>query len=303
MMLQRRRAGLRRAAFARLRERFGWRAASTALAALWVFFVTVFILWEAYRYTGIYAVLAEWQYDNLGHHLPSLSFILMVALFTSPAVLMLLIRRRIHKGGQAFEETVVAVPASRSARVFVALAGGLAGAALVTFCFAAMLPEVKEPDQIIDIGRAGSLTPREGNVKLKGDVLYDRTSVFAQNLLVTTRGIRFAPMIAAGATANDIYYFVELLPVERKGRGVSRFTQTRKGYLYTDKLPGSIVRLYRYAGYRVRAPYYAPTHTVASSAWRGRMRSGWAIEDRNPTCGGEALRGAIYALLIAVPPE
>ena len=29
------------------------------------------------------------------------------------------------------------------------------------------------------------------------------------------------------------------------------------------------------------------------------MPSGWAFEDHNPTCGGEALRGAIYALLIA----
>jgi hypothetical protein len=31
------------------------------------------------------------------------------------------------------------------------------------------------------------------------------------------------------------------------------------------------------------------------------MRTGPAIEYRNPACGGEALRGAIYALLIAVP--
>jgi hypothetical protein len=229
-----------------------------------VFFVTVFILWKAYTYTGIYAVLAEWQYDNLGHHLPSLSFILMLALFTSPAVLMLLIRRRLHKPGQASKQAVAAVADSRSARVFIALAGGLAGAALVTFCFAARLPEVGEPDQIIQIGRTGSLTPREGNVELKGDVLYDRTSVFAQDMLVTTRGIRFAPMIAAGATADDVRYFVELLPVERSGRGVRRFTQARKGYLYSDKLPGSILRLYRYAGYRVPAPHYVLYATTAT---------------------------------------
>ena len=59
-MLQRRSASLRRMTFARLAERLSWRAASIAFAVSWVFFATVLILWEAYRYSGMYALLAEW---------------------------------------------------------------------------------------------------------------------------------------------------------------------------------------------------------------------------------------------------
>jgi hypothetical protein len=61
-------------------------------------------------------------------------------------------------------------------------------------------------------------------------------------------------MVAPGSTDQRIRYFVELLPREF-GRPQATINN-RTGVLLRNHLPGSIIRLYRYAGYEVTPPVY-----------------------------------------------
>lgn len=230
----------------------------TRFAMIWVLCASLYVLWEAHRYIGLYALLAEWQYNNFGHHLPALSFALLLTLFASPAAGILIalraLERRRRPSGPSHE---VAIEMSSSiAQLLIAIAGGLAGAALATLCYTQFLPRVEKPDRRIALGSPQSLDPVPGNVLLDGEILYERTAAFAQELLIKTRGIRFAPMVAPGSNSKVLRYFIELPSTERSARVEGDAEQPRAGVLIRNSLPGSIVRLYRYAGFEVQPPYY-----------------------------------------------
>jgi hypothetical protein len=236
----------------------GYHWVFTRVAILWVLSASLYVLWEAHRYIGLYALLAEWQYDNFGHHLPALSFALLLALFASPAAGLLVALRAIDRrrfASRSFYQATIGMSSS-FAQILMVFAIGLAGAAVATLCYTQFLPRVAQPERRIALGSPHSFNPAPGNVSLEGEILYDRTAAFAQDLVVTTRGIRFAPMVPTGSNSKALRYFVELPSTEQSARVKEDARQPRAGVLMRNSLPGSIVRLYRYAGFEVQPPYY-----------------------------------------------
>ncbi|HEU0066660.1 MAG TPA: hypothetical protein VFQ57_05405 [Sphingomonas sp.] len=253
----------------RRRSRLGRRVVVARLLMIWVFIVSLFFLWEADRYTGLYALLAEWQFNRFGHYLPILTFALLVIVFGSPAAWLLRARRHADRRDMADRhgrEAAVRTSANFRRTLF-GFSGGLAGAALVTLLFALTLPRMSTPRAIVSVGGPQSAKPRLGPVVLRGQILYTRTSAFAQNLLIAARGVRFAPIVAQGDAGVKLRYFVELLPGDYGPVRTVPLSSVRSGVLMRNSLPGSIVRLYRYAGYDVETPYYVLYESTRTLRW------------------------------------
>lgn len=141
-------------------------------------------------------------------------------------------------------------------RTLFALAGGLGGAALVVLGWTLTLPTLSAPTAVVAVGSRQSLNPPLGSISLKGGILYDRTSVFAQNLIFKTRGVRFAPIIDPQDPVPTIRYFIELQPSDIQNGDIVVEPVSRTGLLRMNALPGSVVQLYKYAGFDVSNPHY-----------------------------------------------
>ncbi|HEX8485487.1 hypothetical protein [Sphingomonas sp.] len=224
---------------------------------VWVLVVALYFLWEADRYRGLYAFLAEWQFEQLGHYFPILTFAVLVIGFGSPAAWLMKKRRRADRRDipDRYGYAAAVSTSMNFRRSLFAFAGGLGGAALVTLLWTLTLPRMAPPRALIPVGGARAVNPPLGPVTLRGQILFKRTSVFAQNVVLTARGVRFAPIVAPG-DGNRIRFFVELLPREFGDPRAALRLDDRTGLLMRNQLPGSIVRLYRYAGYEVEAPVY-----------------------------------------------
>jgi hypothetical protein len=67
------------------------RRTSPRLIALWVWVLVVvlYFAWEAATYRGLFAMLAEWQFDRLGQDLPTLNFCMLTMTLALPALAIL----------------------------------------------------------------------------------------------------------------------------------------------------------------------------------------------------------------------
>lgn len=224
----------------------------------WVFIISVYFLWEAENYIGFYAFLAEEQFDYLGQYWPVFTYSLLLVLFGWPIAWLLRdTRTAASDGASATSEIDEVLRINQNLRrTLFAVAGGLSGAALVALCWTFTLPRLGEPAAVVAIGSRPSFSPPLGSISLRGSILYDRTSVFAQNLIFRTRGVRFAPIIGPRDRAATIRYFIELQPSDIQNGDVVIEPVSRTGLLRRNALPGSIVQLYKYAGFNVSNSYY-----------------------------------------------
>lgn len=228
------------------------------LLMLWFFVISIYFLWEAEKYTGFYAFTAEKQFDYLGQYWPVFTYSLLMILFGWPIAWLLKDTRSVaHDGDPVANEDEEAQRLNQNLRrTLFALAGGLCGAALVVLCWTLTLPKLAAPAAVVAIGSRQSLNPPLGSISLKGGILYDRTSVFAQNLIFKTRGVRFAPIIDPQDRVPTIRYFIELQPSDIQNADIASEPVSRTGLLRINALPGSVVQLYRYAGFDISKPHY-----------------------------------------------
>lgn len=235
----------------------------------WLFAVTFYFAWEAVFYTGLYGRISEWQFVHFGHYSPILTFMLLVLLFGSPALWILRFGSKRFGMRKAYRTRVTAQTIGSGLRkVLYIFAAGLAAASLSTLIWTLTLPTFKPPYRIINVGGADDQRPPNGAAMITGHINYLRTSAFAQDLIVSKKGVRFAPMEAREGDNGTIRYFVELLPVARNAAPpVDEPVSTKAGILVSNALPGSIVRLYEYAGYKVERPYYVLFANPHSMRW------------------------------------
>lgn len=228
------------------------------LLMLWFFLISIYFLWEAEKYTGFYAFAAEQQFDFLGQYWPVFTYSFLMILFGWPIAWLLKDTRSAARDGDPIiNEDDEALRLNQNLRrTLFALAGGLCGAALVVLCWTLTLPKPSAPTAMIAIGSPQSINPPLGSISLKGDILYDRTSVFAQNLMFKTRGVRFAPIIDPQDREATIRYFIELQPSDIQNGNIVAEPVSRTGLLRINALPGSVVQLYKYAGFDVTSPHY-----------------------------------------------
>ena len=229
---------------------------------LWATFVSLFFMWQVVQYKGIMAQVAEWQFNSFGHYYSSATYLATVMLLAAPGLLLFLGVR--HRGSdQRLAEATL-----RSAIIFRRTLLGVAAACLVaatvTLLLVLTLPRAVGTPNRIDLGQPVLSLPREGATTMTGAVLYDRTAAFEENVLVARHTLRFAPMVAPQPASADLQFFVELPSEAVPQIGA---VSSMRGVLRRDGLPGEIVQLFRYAGYRVEPPHYVLFASEATMRW------------------------------------
>lgn len=231
----------------------------TAIVSVWIAVVGIVMLWQSINYSGVIAVLAEWQFDAFGRYYPALTCVLVIMILSVPAFILLL--RPAKKGPSSDPKVRV----WRSSRDFlnglVAVGGGMALLAIGMLVAMLFLPGPGGEIQQIMLDRPATALPREGATTLNGAIVYDRTAAFDTDQFLTARSARYAPIVAPGARDPNLQFFVELPPVDQATR---RGATSMTGILKRGALPGEIVQLYRYAGYRVEQPFYVLHSGMAS---------------------------------------
>lgn len=232
-----------------------------ALVSIWIALVTLLLLWQAANYESVMSVIAEWQFGIIGRYYPTLTYLLVVLLLTLPT--LLLFSRPRAPTTRSVEATLLRSAGTFSRALF-ATAAALLVVALGVLLSILRLPSDKGPLQDIALNQAVVVMPHEGLTRLTGSIAYDRTTAFDEDLIITRRNQRFAPMMQAGASPSDLQYFVELPVATDANR---QATSTMTGVLQRGGLPGEVIRLYRYAGYRVEEPYYVLFTGTRSIRW------------------------------------
>jgi hypothetical protein len=220
--------------------------------ALWTAIVSIFFLWQLVQYRGIVAFIAEWQFSVFGHSLPVISYLLPVVVLVSPG-LLLFWRARPRQSEERLAGAMIR-SAQRFQQMLFAVAASFGVGALVFLVVALNVPANQDQALRIDLAKPMLAQPADGQTTITGSILYNQTVALEQNLFITRTAKRFAPIVAPGAAGNDLQYFVEL-PTPIQGESLPQIS-SRSGILQRDALPGELVRLYRYAGFRVEQPYY-----------------------------------------------
>lgn len=248
------------------------RQVMTGVIIVWAALVSLVFFWQLVQYDGLIERLAEWQFSTFGYFNPSITYLALVALLASPGLLVFLRVR--HRDS----EQRLAVATLRSAIVFRRVVLGLSAAcfaaAIVTLLMLLTLPTSVGAVRQIDLGQPVVTLPQEGPTTIDGRILYDRTAVLGEDLVVAHRTLLIAPMLSPTSANADLQFFVELPPETDTQTGAvqSRAAQNRgassmTGILKRNALPGEIVALFRYAGYRIEPPYYVLFAGKASMRW------------------------------------
>jgi hypothetical protein len=236
------------------------------LPRIWLAVAALFLLWQTLTYRGLSALAAEWQFNEIGSYHPALTFLVLLLILSAPLALLRL-------WPSARRQEVVEAPSrlsyaigttSRLLKTIFGAAIGAVIAALVVAAFVLFLPRADGPVHQVDAG--GESTQLAGGpVALRGRVLYDKIAVFNEDFLLGHRASRFAPLVGEGTDQTNLRFFVEL-PLDAPATQ-PRSTTVRTGILRQGGLPGELITLYRYAGFRVEPGYYV-LFASESSMWR-----------------------------------
>ncbi|MEG3123335.1 hypothetical protein U1738_05355 [Sphingomonas sp. GB1N7] len=223
---------------------------------LWIAIAALFVLWQTMTYRGLSSLAAEWQFNEFGFYHPALTFLVLVLILCSPLLLLRLVARRRRR-----REPVEPVsPLQRAIRVTSRLLATLIGAAVAALlaaifiaAFTLFLPRDNGPPH--HISASDDLTvPALGPAEIRGRVLYDSTAVFNEDFRIGHSDTRFAPMVGETRDRTAIRYFVELPAYALPDR--QDLISVHRGVLREGGLPGELINLYRYAGFRIEPRYY-----------------------------------------------
>ena len=236
--------------------------ARTVGFSLWMLFVALFLLWQATSYRGIMSLVGEWQFDVIGRHYPTFNYAVLVFLLCLPGYLLFLRPRK--RVDSERPEAAIFRSARTMLRAMIAAAIGLAVAALVTLVVMLMLPGTAGETQLIDLSKPVPAVLAQGPATLRGQIVYERTAGFDEDMLLVRRNFRFAPVVGPQQPPETLRFFVQLPPVTDQTRsGPLAMT----GVLKRNGLPGEIIRLFRYAGYQIDDPYYVLYLDPAAMRW------------------------------------
>lgn len=259
---------------------------------LWVLLVVLYFSWEAASYRGLFAIMAEWEFDRLGQDLPTFNFCLLTMIFGWPALLVLRRRRvkdldardaaaeralegadaayalQVREGRRAKREGALALLAARDYMHFLfGFTGALWFAAIIALLWTLALPNSMDNPRVYTPDSLQQPQIHEGAAALRGTLRYGRISSFSRGILFARRTALYAPLFPPRGANPDIRYFVEFLPAERPDIHSGSVITHREGVLVRSDLPGALIRLYRYLGYHPSPRYYVLYVNLQTMRW------------------------------------
>lgn len=235
-----------------------WTKFLVSVALGWISLVLIVAIVQSTTYSGFVATLTEWQFDHLGQAFPAMTFLLLLALFSLPGLLLLgFVIRHINAVRDVRTEERVIQRSARMLRVLTVITVLLTIAIVIVLVQWAKLPDDNGNLKRVDVSAVtgtDALILTEGATRLIGQYRYDRTATFRQNVLVARRDYRFVPVQASGLRPTSIVrVFAETSASPDNLRSVA---EERVGVLRRGSLPPAITHLYRDAGFRVAPDAY-----------------------------------------------
>lgn len=221
------------------------------IPSLWLAFGITLSIWLATRYSGIYLALSEWQFRHWEFSFPALTILLIAAAVWMPLLLALypLHRRRsrlARRSGTSDVRTPYRI-ANDFFLHFSALAGFLAGAALVVLLFAVRTTPGEATPRTITIAELGPGIA-DGPARLDGGMIGNQVIVYRQGVFFAQREVALAPL----ADTQGKRIFVE---VQRDNQG--KFTKPiSHGVLVRNSLSGPVRFWLTREGITTAEPYF-----------------------------------------------
>lgn len=235
-----------------------WTKFLVSVAFGWIALVLIVAIVQSATYTGFVAALTEWQFDHLGQAFPAMTFLLLLALFALPGLLLLgFVIRRINTARGVSTDTLVIQRSTRMLRVLAVIAVLLAVVMIIVLAQWARLPDDAGNPRRVDVSTmtgADALILPEGATRLIGQYRYDRTATFRQNVLIARRDYRFVPVQAAGSRPTSVVHVFAETSMSPDNRQAA--AEEHVGVLRRGGLPPAVAHLYRDAGFRIAPDAY-----------------------------------------------
>ncbi|QGP78187.1 hypothetical protein [Sphingobium sp. CAP-1] len=247
----------------------------------WTLLVSAFILWEIWNYSGLYAKISEWQFATFRKSWPAATFGLLSLILALPGLFLVHITRAKERQAEQDDEQKNPTRQDEERRKLLTRAtfwrlllvrAALFCAIIAILCLIAtlFLPDRGTKPVAITVGKEAQSHLANGPTTLTGRVIFAQTATLSQDLILTDKNTRFAPILPTDSS-GPVHYVVQLAPYEGVTNGrPGDPVMSVSGTLMRNALPGPIRVLYRNAGidladnvyvlYRysgtMRRPYY-----------------------------------------------
>lgn len=233
------------------------------LLVAWTLVVMSILVWQAYVYSGLFAIIAEWQFRHWEQMFPVATIILVTFLLQIPFLILigLRMRQRRRKFGPARADVVVHRE-KLAARIVSAVSALAVLAAIVLVIVALPIGGVGDKATTMISMRDGASHVNQ-QVRTRGLVRFDRIGFYDERLLITGRDLWVAPIVSSDDD-RTIRYFLE---VPRNAKASPAQVQEVSGIIRRAAVPGGLRKLYEYEGYSVPEPAYVIFASRASARW------------------------------------
>lgn len=216
------------------------------VAILLAVVVAVGLSWQLYRYNGLMAMLAEWQYDTFGKFFSAATVAIIIILVEAPLIVILISRSTKSRTEQLLkaEPMALLMRAKLAYRELLAVGAAvvLLALSILVYGYSIDLEPTVQQYLATDTSQPSTVQrPAFDEVILR----LDRVAQYQSNSLFFDRTVKVAPL--QSAPNEPINFFVE---VETTKPSPSR-TIKLSGTAAPVPVPGPLLRLYRDSGFRV----------------------------------------------------
>lgn len=246
------------------------------ISLLWVTLVTLYFLWEAWSYSGLFARISEWEYARLNRAYPSLNTILLILIFSLPALVLIYPRKR-KKGAEQQEDHAIGPVGPESSfalrlvhivrRGIQLLFGAACIAAVLSLILGLTIPFSGTADRTIAVGSPDSQAPASGPAQLTGTTIPSQAVTMINRFVSDDRPMRFVPIVAPGQPEGTARYFVQFHDTGDASAFATATSPSFTGVLVRNGLPGPIASLYRSIGQSVPRPHYVLYTSASAARW------------------------------------
>lgn len=245
------------------------------IGVLWALLVMAVLLWQYSTYSGVFSILAEWQFGTFDTMFPIATIAVIVALLSLPFVVAFVLqKRRLRNRERVADRGSVK---GRNQIVFLALAGAAVLAFVCGVVFAVLgftgggLADSGKTNSILALDR---ISVTDGaQVRARGWALKNRIGFYNERAIFSSRELYVVPVtISDESTRLQVFQQID--------RPVSATRETQiledtlrperrqfSGVIRRSALPGGLARLYLSAGYEIEDPTYIVFKDRASAQW------------------------------------
>lgn len=225
---------------------------------IWPLLVIAYFAWEMLSYRGLYAIASEAQFAGFGRSFPLGTFIVLVVLFSLPALLLRkLFPKPTEDVDSYFPDRSVLARAQRFQTLVGRVAIGFAAAAVLIGVFALVStpPRFGAVDRSRVIDASVSRTSN-GPAVVRGDLRFSKAATHSFDAVLVRYQSRLVPITAPGENAKLIRFVAEYPPGDSPDTMRDVPGAERAGMVMAGHVPEAVLALYRQAGFEIAEPVY-----------------------------------------------